>query len=62
MGAQRWAEAESTWARVRELGDTLPGALRGQAAALRELGQAERAQAIEQELRRRWPTGAERLQ
>jgi hypothetical protein len=54
----RWAAAESTFARVRALGDTLPAALRGQLAALAQTGRAGDARRVAEEYLRRWPTDA----
>lgn len=55
MASRRWAEAESTFLRVRALGDTLPSALEGQLTALFQQGKALEAGRVEGELARRWP-------
>jgi hypothetical protein len=55
LKAHRWAAAESTFERVRALGDTLPAALHGQITALVQSGRAEAAAPIARELRSRWP-------
>jgi hypothetical protein len=55
MSAGRYASAESTFLRVRSLGDTIPAALAGQVAALMALGRRNEARIVADEARRRWP-------
>ena len=55
VAARRWTAAESTLLRVRALGDTVPGALEAQVAALAGLGRETEARAIARELVNRWP-------
>jgi hypothetical protein len=55
MATGQWAAAESTFRRVRSLGDTLPAALDGQTRALRASGREVEARRVAGELRRRWP-------
>jgi hypothetical protein len=51
----RWAEAESSFVRVRTLGDTLPQVLCGQAVALYRLRRTREADALVDTFERRWP-------
>jgi hypothetical protein len=53
--AQRWAAADSTWRRVRALGDTIPEAVLGQRDALLRLGRHGQAAALADSFARRWP-------
>jgi hypothetical protein len=62
MAAQSWAAAESTFRRVRALGDTLPSALEGQVTALIEAGRAPEARPIAEDLLRRWPGTPQAIQ
>ncbi len=55
MAARSWAAAESTYRRVRAIGDTLPAALRGQITALINSGRETEARPIAEEYHRRWP-------
>ena len=50
----RWAGAESSFARVRSLGDTLSMALCGQAVALAQIGRGDAAIVVAREFNRRW--------
>jgi hypothetical protein len=59
MASGSWPEAETTFRRVRALGDTVPSALEGQFTALLQSGRVREARLVEQELERRWP-GARR--
>ena len=56
--SERWASAESSFARVRALGDTMPTAICGQAVALVRLGRAHYAAALVDTFRHRWPSDA----
>jgi hypothetical protein len=51
----RWAEAESSFVRVRALGDTLPQAVCGEAVALYRLHRNREADALVDTFERRWP-------
>jgi hypothetical protein len=61
MAARSWTAAESTYRRVRALGDTLPSALEGQVTALVEMGRAPEARPIAQQLLRRWPASPQAI-
>lgn len=52
---KRWADALTSWRRVRALGDTLALAVRGERVALSRLGRAGEAAALSDSLARRWP-------
>jgi hypothetical protein len=54
----RWAAAESSFARVRSLADTVPAALCGQAVALSRLGLPRESELIAEQFARRWPGDA----
>ena len=54
----RWAAAESSFARVRSLADTVPAALCGQAVAFSRLGLASEAEAAARLFAQRWPGDA----
>ncbi|MGH7741590.1 MAG: hypothetical protein ACRENS_06155 [Candidatus Eiseniibacteriota bacterium] len=54
----RWAQAETSFVRVRSLGDTLPAAVCGEAVALASLGREREAAALADMFSRRWPTDA----
>jgi len=53
--AGSWAAAESSFLRVRALGDTIPGAVLGQARTLAQRGRTAEATLIANEFIRRWP-------
>jgi hypothetical protein len=55
LAAHQWPAAESTFRRVRALGDTLPAALRGEILALAGEGRWDDARARAAEFARRWP-------
>jgi hypothetical protein len=55
MMAGRWSSAESTYQRVRALGDTLPAALEGQYLALTRTGREAQARSVREEMIQRWP-------
>ena len=55
MAERQWEAADSSFLRVRALGDTLPGALQGQITALVAAGRGPEALRVAMELRRRWP-------
>jgi len=59
--SEQWAAAESSFARVRTLGDTLPAAICGQAVALVRLGRAQHAAALVDTFSRRWPSDTRAL-
>lgn len=58
LAGGQWLAAESTFVRVRDLGDTLPAALVGQAEALAGSDRIQQALAVTLELERRWPRHA----
>jgi hypothetical protein len=53
--AARWAAAESSFARVRAIADTVPAAVCGQAVALERLGMARESESVAAAFARRWP-------
>jgi hypothetical protein len=55
LAAREWSAAESTFRRVRALGDTLPGAVQGQIIALAGGGRSSDARSVASEFVRRWP-------
>lgn len=51
---QRWAAAESSFARVRAMGDTMPSAVIAQCIALQRRGASTKAQALADSFAMRW--------